>query len=36
MNRATFKLGLCLLVVIGAASLVPVRAGLRDNNLEQQ
>ncbi len=33
MNRSTFKLGLCLLVVIGSASLSPVRAGLRDNNL---
>lgn len=33
MNRKTFRLGLCLLIVIGAASLSPVRAGLRDNNL---
>jgi hypothetical protein len=33
MNCKTLRLGLCLLVVIGAASLSPVRAGLRDNNL---
>lgn len=33
MKRKTLRLGLCLLVVIGAASLSPVRAGLRDNNL---
>jgi len=33
MKSKTFRLGLCLLVVIGAASFSPVRAGLRDNNL---
>jgi hypothetical protein len=33
LKRKRFRLGLCLLVVIGAASLSPVRAGLRDNNL---
>jgi hypothetical protein len=33
MNSKTFRLGLCLLVVVGAASFSPIRAGLRDNNL---
>src|SRR5882672_2664058 len=33
MNRKTFRLSLCLLIVIGGTSLSPVRAGLRDNNL---
>src|SRR5687768_8730576 len=33
MNLKTFRLSLCVLIVIGAASSSPVRAGLRDNNL---
>lgn len=33
VNRITLRLGLCVLVVIGSASLSPVQAGLRDNNL---
>ena len=33
MNLKTFRLSLCVLIVIGAASFSPIRAGLRDNNL---
>ena len=33
MKHNSFRIGFCLLIVIGAASLSPVSAGLRDNNL---
>ena len=33
MNQQTLRIVVCLAVVLCAASLAPVRAGLRDNNL---